>query len=81
MTELSRTPRYETILSAADALARQFGHDYVGVEHLMLAILDDPAAVPTQVLSGRVDPAVVAADIRALLDTDGYKTPGIPLPE
>ncbi|MEV6559169.1 Clp protease N-terminal domain-containing protein [Nocardia sp. NPDC051756] len=45
---LIRTPRLLRILDDAPDLAKAQGHDYVGVEHLMLAILADPDAVPTQ---------------------------------
>ena len=49
--ELTPTPRYERVLQTAHDLAAQLGHRYVGVEHLFLAIIQDPQAVPTQVLA------------------------------
>jgi ATP-dependent Clp protease ATP-binding subunit ClpA len=49
--ELKSSPRYERIVAASRQIAWDLGHDYVGVEHLFLAVVQDPAAVPTQVLS------------------------------
>ena len=45
---------------------------YVGVEHLFLAIVQDPDAVPTQVLSRFVPPAQVGAAVRELITSEGW---------
>ena len=37
----ARTPRYFSVLGAADEVARGMSHDYVGVEHLFLAVIRD----------------------------------------
>jgi ATP-dependent Clp protease ATP-binding subunit ClpA len=42
---LRPTPRYRRVVEAAEALTRQLGHEYIGTEHLFLAILADPCAV------------------------------------
>ncbi|QIS14149.1 Clp protease N-terminal domain-containing protein [Nocardia arthritidis] len=68
------TPRLRAILLAAETEAANRGCDFVGVEHVQLAILGDPWAIPTQVIArekGRVDK--IAADLRGVLDSDGYK--------
>jgi ATP-dependent Clp protease ATP-binding subunit ClpA len=75
MAEPRPTPRYASIVAAASNIAHECGHDYVGVEHLFLAITHDRAAVPTQVLARSVDVDQVEADLRALMESDGYKTP------
>jgi hypothetical protein len=49
------TPRYRQVLDASAELARELGHSYIGVEHLFLAIVQDRAAVPTQVLARITD--------------------------
>lgn len=64
---LRPTPRYQRIIEAAAEVAGEHGHEYLGTEHLFLAILADPDAVPTQALAEIVDPAVVAARIRAVM--------------
>ncbi|MFI6167012.1 Clp protease N-terminal domain-containing protein [Nocardia sp. NPDC051052] len=82
---LTRTPRLLRILDAAPDIAKAQGHDYVGVEHLMLAILADPDAVPTQHLRKLgLDPDNIAQTLQEYLRemvssaedfTDGYKPP------
>ncbi|WP_029899507.1 Clp protease N-terminal domain-containing protein [Nocardia brasiliensis] len=42
------TPRYHDTIAGAARIAIERGDGYLGVEHLMLAILADPHAVPTQ---------------------------------
>ena len=44
------TGRYQAILAAASRRATDWGHDHVGTEHLLLALLDDTDAAATQVL-------------------------------
>jgi ATP-dependent Clp protease ATP-binding subunit ClpA len=51
------------------------GHEHVGTEHLFLAIIGDPAAVPTQVLAKIADIEQVRADLLALMESDEYRTP------
>jgi Clp amino terminal domain, pathogenicity island component len=69
------TPRYPALLAAAAELAHGMSHGYVGAEHLFLAIIRDPAAVPTQVLAGIADPADVEASRRAVMASAAYSTP------
>lgn len=73
--EPTPTPRYWKITGAAAAIAREMGHEHIGVEHLFLAMLADPRAVPTQVLSQRVDLNQVEAELRALMASEEYLTP------
>jgi Clp amino terminal domain, pathogenicity island component len=50
-------------------------HSYVGVEHLFLAIIRDPNAVPTQSLARQIDPAAVEARLLELMNSPGYNSP------
>jgi ATP-dependent Clp protease ATP-binding subunit ClpA len=70
--ELKSSPRYDRIVAASRQIAWDLGHSYVGVEHLFLAVVDDPDAVPTQVLSRSVDPAQVGAAVRDLITSEGW---------
>ena len=45
------TPRSERVLSHAKRIAREHGHDYVGTEHLLLALLAEPDGIAGQVLA------------------------------
>jgi ATP-dependent Clp protease ATP-binding subunit ClpA len=75
MTEPVPTPRYQRLVAAASKMAADLGHQYVGTEHLFLAIIGDRHAVPTQVLTRLTDLDLVEVELRALLESDGYKTP------
>jgi ATP-dependent Clp protease ATP-binding subunit ClpA len=68
------TPRYFSVLGAAEEAARGMSHGYVGVEHLFLAIIRDRHAVPTQVLATMADLDDVESALLSLLNSDGYKT-------
>ena len=70
--ELKSSPRYDRIVAASRQIAWDLGHSYVGVEHLFLAIVQDPDAVPTQVLSRFVTRAQVGAAVRDLITSDGW---------
>jgi hypothetical protein len=62
--ELKSTPRYDRMVAASRRIAWDLGHSYVAVEHLFLAVVQDPDAVPNQVLSRFVPPAQVGAAVR-----------------
>jgi ATP-dependent Clp protease ATP-binding subunit ClpC len=68
------TPRYRSVLGAAEEAAREMSHGYVGVEHLFLAIIRDRHAVPTQVLATMADLDDVESALLGLMNSNGYKT-------
>jgi len=70
--ELKSTPRYDRIVAASRQIAWDLGDNYVGVEHLFLAIVQDPDAVPTQVLSRFLPPGQVGAAVRDLITSKGW---------
>jgi len=75
------TPRYQAILTAASRRAVDLGHDYIGTEHLLLALLADTDAVATQVL-GRFAPATEITDeLQAVMVSESYNAPGKPRAE
>ena len=45
------TPRARTVLAAAEPIAREWGHDHVGTEHLLLALYREPEAIAARVLA------------------------------
>ena len=71
---LVHTPRYFSVLGAAEETAQRMSHGYVGVEHLFLAIIRDRDAVPTQVLATIVNLDDVEAALLDVLNSDGYRT-------
>jgi ATP-dependent Clp protease ATP-binding subunit ClpA len=69
------TPRFQRVLDAAAEIARSMGHSYIGVEHLFLAILRDPDAVPTQALAEAADVGAVEDRLLAIMNSASYRTP------
>lgn len=76
------TPRFHRILGAAGEIARSMGHPYLGVEHLFLAILRDPDAVPTQALAEVTDTGEAERHLLAIMSSAGYRasSAGAPRP-
>ncbi len=50
-TELSLTPRSKRILEIAAMEARRLGHNYIGTEHILMAIIRDGDGVAAQILN------------------------------
>jgi len=44
------TPRARALLPGAEAEARRLGHNYVGTEHILLALFADPASLAARIL-------------------------------
>lgn len=63
-------PRVTEKMRAAE-VARALGHDYVGVEHLFIAIIRDREAVPTRVLTRLIDCDQVEATLSELMRGPG----------
>jgi ATP-dependent Clp protease ATP-binding subunit ClpA len=70
--EPAPTPRYRRLLESAARLAREMEHSYVGVEHLLLAMVRDRNAVPAQVLAGITNLDQVEARLREVMASEGY---------
>lgn len=88
-----RSRRAERFLAAGAQQSLAFGHDYVGTEHVLLALVEDPGSPAAQVLGrlGLTDD-VVRRDIeriigtaidprRRTIDPDALATLGIDLDE
>ncbi|MEU1545852.1 Clp protease N-terminal domain-containing protein [Nocardia sp. NPDC005745] len=72
---LTRTPRLHQVLLDSVDVAREFGHSYVGVEHLMLAILREGKSVPIHVLAQMMNPVDYIEALTTFLRSDGYTGP------
>jgi hypothetical protein len=44
------TPRARKVVDGAEPIAREWGHDYVGTEHLLLSLLREPDGLGAQIL-------------------------------
>lgn len=72
------TPRLHSILGRAATEAKYAGARAIGVEHVFLAVLDDEDSIPTQVMArlGLVDQ--IRSELRGVLASEDYRTPGAP---
>jgi ATP-dependent Clp protease ATP-binding subunit ClpA len=64
------TPRLKRILADSARQAASRDHDFVGVEHVFLAMLADADSVPVQLLGRHVDLDALRAELSSFLD--GY---------
>lgn len=73
-TRNTMTPRVEQILNEASVIADGFGHDYVGTEHLLLALTRHEDGIGGQVLRdiGAVDR--IEAAVADVLKQPSYGT-------
>ena len=70
--ELRPTPRVQRIIDAAEEEATSRGHDYLGTEHLLIALADDRHGIAGRVLEelGVADQAITR--VREILESPGY---------
>ncbi|MGH3587555.1 MAG: Clp protease N-terminal domain-containing protein [Pseudonocardia sp.] len=78
---LRPTPRYRDVLRHAEDQARLHGHHHLGVEHLMLGILDGGRSVATGVLATFVDLQELRGAVEQVLASEGYRRPLRPRPD
>lgn len=73
VADYKMTPRLQNVIHAASTMLADANQGTIGVEHVMMAILDDPRAIPTQVLAEFVEPARVQRALRTLVASDEYQ--------
>lgn len=64
---LELTPRARDVLGEASVQAGRLGQNFVGVEHLMLAILDNPRSLAAQVIEALGMTERLRAELHAIL--------------
>lgn len=65
------TPRLKRVLADGAEQAASRGHDFVGVEHVFLAMIAEGSSVPVQLLGRHVDLDAFHAELASVLD--GYE--------
>lgn len=70
------TLRCQAILAAASRRAVDLGHDYLGTEHLLLALLADPDAVATQVLERFASATEITDALQTVMASESYNAGG-----
>jgi ATP-dependent Clp protease ATP-binding subunit ClpC len=66
------TPRMKETLTRAGRLARARGHDYLGTEHVILALLDDPAGIAGGVIHRLGYAGAIRDEVIRIIESDGY---------
>jgi ATP-dependent Clp protease ATP-binding subunit ClpC len=66
------TPHMKRTLQRAGELARARGHDYLGTEHVILALIDDPRGIAGGVIERLGCADSVRAEVTRILESEGY---------
>jgi ATP-dependent Clp protease ATP-binding subunit ClpC len=66
------TPRMKHTLTRAGQLALERGHGYLGTEHMILALLDDPAGIAGGVIHRLGYATAVRDEVLRIIESDGY---------
>lgn len=71
--DLDRNPRLQAVMDRACRIADDHGLSVVGVEHVVLATLEDERAAASQVIGRRCDIAALRDNLEQLLGSAGYR--------
>jgi ATP-dependent Clp protease ATP-binding subunit ClpC len=66
------TPRVKKTIERAGQEAMSRGHDYLGTEHLLLALLSDPDGVAGRVLRQLGVAELAAQRVQKIMESPGY---------
>lgn len=69
------TPRMKHTMSRAVDLARARGHDYLGTEHLLLALIEDPDGIAGGVMHRLGCADSIRDEVIRIIASDGYSHP------
>jgi ATP-dependent Clp protease ATP-binding subunit ClpA len=72
------TPRMKRTLAHANELAQARGHDYLGTEHVLLALLDDAEGIAGLVIHRLGYAAAIRAEVIRIIESDGYASSARP---
>lgn len=70
---LSWTPRVWRTMGEASAIARDFGHDYVGTEHLLLALIADTEGIAGMVIADMDVSESARARVLEIVRSESYR--------
>jgi ATP-dependent Clp protease ATP-binding subunit ClpC len=75
---ITLTPRMTRTLTRAGQLALARGHDYLGTEHMLLALLDDTAGIAGLVIHRLGYAAAIRGEVIRIIESDGYASKARP---
>ena len=67
------TPRVEATLRRASEISESFDHDYVGTEHILLALMEDQGGIAGQILADVVGEALLRERLLAIISSPHYR--------
>jgi ATP-dependent Clp protease ATP-binding subunit ClpA len=73
--EIALTPRMKRTMENAARIAAARGHTWVGTEHVLLALLDDPAGIASSAIRLLGFEPALREKVEGVLDSVGYNTP------
>lgn len=71
---MNQTPRVARILETAERRAADFGHDYLGTEHLLLALLDKRGGVASAAIEEFTDLDDLRSKVVEIVQSEAYST-------
>ena len=74
---LAPTPRAARLLAAAEEAARSRGHDYLGTEHLLLALAEERDGIAAQVLENLGCRGNVISELERIMNSVEYTTEAV----
>lgn len=69
------TPRAASVIQRASHEAAELGHDYIGVEHLLLAILNEGESVAVVAISHVTTVEELRTELVRILNSENYQQP------
>ena len=72
------TPRMKRTMARARELARERGHDYVGTEHMLLALIDDTDGIAGGAMLRLGYADRVRDEVIRIIESAGYAKPAPP---
>jgi ATP-dependent Clp protease ATP-binding subunit ClpC len=68
------TPRMKRTMTRAAELARARGHDYLGTEHMILALIEDADGIAGLVMNELGYAAAIRAGVTRIMESVGYSS-------
>jgi ATP-dependent Clp protease ATP-binding subunit ClpC len=73
---IALTPRMKRTMENATRIAAARGHDWVGTEHVLIALLDDPDGIAGSAIRRLGYEAALREMVEGVLASVGYQQPG-----
>jgi len=78
--QIALTPRMKRTMDNAARIAAARGHDWVGTEHVLLALLDDPAGIAGSAIRLLGYEPALREKVEGVIDSVGYRSSSNELP-